>query len=558
MGHTPNRGFWAAIKARNVDPLLNARTLDGHILAAETIFKLIAIIVTSIGFFVWGQDLTTQYGGPPWLGYVVGALFAFVTAWVTDISFGHFLETVLYQLITFFSFNWLTIKPKGGIYRHYFLMPLRWSIVMVIVAALFYADYKSVYTLKDPIANAREHYKPTDYSSLHNQQQARVKDATADFDRQIKEEKQERDRKVANAQSHVALQQLANDGNGWARQQLKTRATAAEAPYKKRLASLQEKRDKVADAERAANEQERNNIITADNAGLSADSGNREAISGMFTQFGLGSKIMTILLRLLLIINFLVNNPGDWNGDGKIDGEDVTAAAGRKDKAEKFDHSQNPGAPVFRNSAGHRTSTPSNPGRTVVLGFASRPDNGSADKPTLTVLQNRTPEAKSTTQGPIVSQCDTVKNTSAVPHIALETVVTHCDTGLESKSGLNHVHAMTNGELIPTAKKQAVPGFVIADPKAWKNACSTYYKRYFLDTSELETRQNNLERSQCNARKLEAAGYSVEFLPGDQSIKVTGPHFQPNADELNRVVRQENEVLDGINRRRRSIDQLRA
>lgn len=557
MGHTPNRGFWASLKARNVDPLLNARTLDGHILAAETIFKLIAIIVTSIGFFVWGQDLTAQYGGPPWLGYVVGALFAFVAAWVTDISFSHFLETVLYQLITFFSFNWLTTDPKGGIYRHYFLMPLRWGVVMTIVAALFYADYKSVYTLKDPIANAREHYKPTDYHSLHNQQQERVRDATADFDRQIKEEKQERDRKVANAQHHSALQQLANGGNGWAKQQIKSRADAAEAPYKKRIARLQEKRDKAADAERTANEQERNNIIIADNAALSADSGNREAISGMFTQFGLGSKIMTILLRLLLIINFLVNNPGDWNGDGKIDGEDVTAAAGRKNKAENFDHSQNRGAPVFRNSVDHRTSDPSDPGRTVVLGFVNRPDTPAAQS-LQTVSQNRMMDAQSATQSPTVSQCDTVENTPAEPHMAPNTTVTQCDTGLESPSGANPAQATTNGRVTATTKKQAAAGFVIADPKAWRNACSTYYKRYFLDTSDRDTRQNNLERSQCNARKLEAAGYSVEFLPGEQSIKVTGPHFQPNADELNRVVRQENEMLDSINRRRRNNDQLRA
>ena len=552
MGHTPNRSFWAALKARNVDPLLNARTLDGHILAAETIFKLIAVIVTSVGFFVWGQDLTAQYGGPPWLGYVVGGVFAFVAAWVTDISFSHFLETVLYQLITFFSFNWLTFSPRGGIYCHYFLMPLRWAVVTIIVGALFYADYKSVYTLKDPIANAnaREHYQPTDYNALHNQQQARVKGATADYDQQIKEEKQERDRKMATSQRHPALQQLASGGNDWAKQQLQSRANTAEGPYKKRIAELQSKRDRAADAERTANQRERDNIIVADNAGLTADTDNREAISGMFTQFGLGSKIMTILLRLLLIVNFLVNNPRDWNGDGKVDGEDVTAAASgnKKQKAENFDHKQNRGAPVFE-ASGSPTTPPSNPGRTVVMGFANR----TADATT----EERRPDAQLISAPPpiqaiIVAQCDTAEG----PNLQTNALVTQCDTGQEPLSVPNSAQDTGDGEGRATAKLQPATGFVVADPKTWKNASSTYYKRSFLETSDPGTRQNNLERAQCNARKLEAAGYSVEFVAGEQSIRVTGPHFQPNADDLSRVVVAENARLDEINRRRRNVDYL--
>lgn len=553
MTHTRNRSFWASIKARHVDPLLNARTLDGHVLAAETIFKLIAIIVTSIGFFVWGQDLTTQYGGPPWLGYIVGGLFAFVAAWVTDISFSHFLENVLYQLITFFSFNWITTSPEGGIYRHYFLMPLRWGVVTIIVGALFYADYKSVYTLKDPIANAREHYQPTDYNALHNQQQDRVKDATADYDLQIKEEKQERDRKVANAQRQPALQALASSGNGWAKQQLQARANTAEAPYKKRIAELQGKRDKAADAERTANQRERDNIITADDVGLTSDTDNREAISGMFTQFGLGSKIMTILLRLLLIVNFLVNNPRDWNGDGEVDGEDVTAAAtgaNKKGKGATFDHKQNRGAPILE-ASGSPTTPPPNPGRTVVMGFANRPEDAAAeehrpDAPPISALQPQT------TQPAVVAQCDTTEG----PNTAPSGLVTQCDTGPEPLSGPNTAQDTGNEAGRVTAKPQPATGFVVADPKTWKNASSTYYKRSFLETSDPATRQNNLERAQCNARKLEAAGYSVEFVTTEQGIRVTGPHFQPNADELSRVVVAENVRLDEINRRRRNVDHL--
>ena len=183
------------------------------------------------------------------------------------------------------------------------------------------------------------------------------------------------------------------------------------------------------------------------------------------------------------------------------------------------------------------------------MGFANR----TADATT----EERRPDAQLISAPPpiqaiIVAQCDTAEG----PNLQTNALVTQCDTGQEPLSVLNSAQDTGDGEGRATAKLQPATGFVVADPKTWKNASSTYYKRSFLETSDPGTRQNNLERAQCNARKLEAAGYSVEFVAGEQSIRVTGPHFQPNADDLSRVVVAENARLDEINRRRRNVDYL--
>lgn len=495
------------IIARYVDPIRNARSMEGQVLLAETIAKLVAVVITSIGFFIWGMSVAAQYTEWVPAHWLSGALFAGIAAWITDFAFSHFLENSLFQFLAFWRFNWFPNVARDGIYITFLLRPLRWVVVTVIVAALFWADWNSVYTLRSPIANAKkEKVERIDFSALRADQQQAISAQIAPIDNEINRVRADisrAERDVHNA--NPGLRELADRGNKWAPGELKRKKDRATRADRKRLETLQQQRDQVYASVTASAEKERTIAIADDQDAQATEAENKAAISTLFTQFGIGSKILTILFRLFLIINFLINTPNwDANRDGVIDGEDVTAAAQGSEQPEQRTEQPAPRGPspayAHRRPIGfHRSEDPpENPqGRTQQV-FTNIPLS-----PFITVPAEIAVEQCSTAPEP---------ETTAVPE-------------QPAKTGLG----------------------VLADLREWEKRANQTYKRSFSSQRE-EYREDNRHRAECYTIMLKCVGVEVTEQEGE--LKFQHPPAYTLTEDVLFVIDEQKKRLEQIGKRR--------
>lgn len=494
--------------ARYVDPIVNARTLDGRVLAVETLAKIVAIVITSLGFFVWGASIAAQYGAPEWLQYVVGGLFAGLSAWITDMAFSDFLENSLFQALSFFQFKWYNSSTDW--YTAFFLKPLRWVVVTAIVAGLFYADYNSVYTLRSPIANAKEKSERVNFKALDAAQRQRIADQVGPIDREIEQVRKDIAREEKNTlSSNSSLAELSANGNSWARNELQKKVAKATKTDKKRLAKLQENRDKALSSITAAADKERNLAIADDTAAQQADIESKAAISTLFTTWGFGAKLLTILCRLLLVINFLINSPNwDANQDGVIDGADVAAAAQHSYTTSSTVPPPQPGAPAYNKSDHRRIGFKDyqNPDSRTGFYFGDPSDSSVPPRtvPALEQIQNT------------VEQCSTVPK----PGTAAQ----------QEQSAVT------------------VPGAsILADVKEWRKRCSQCFHRA-LNQQREEYRENNRRRTEAYAAMLRAVGVGVTLDFAGLLLEFKEPEQYTISDEAAAEIQRQQAELENIGR----------
>lgn len=311
-----------------INPQKNSRSVDRQMLNAEKIFLLVAVFVTSVGFFVWGSSAAAQYIDNMYAQMAFGLAAALASAYVTDFAFRHFLEEVVFQALAAFHPN---VTGRVGEHPYFKVLRIvRWAVLTIVVGLLFWADWNSVQTIKDPFAASAKQRETTDLASASANISASLGSASAPMAEQIKTLRADiADAERRTLSANASLVTLANQGNGWAKNQLEakkksaTRATRKEldrltATYTNTLAEQSAALTKTTNAINRENEQ-----ITLDNATK------RQSLSAMFFMFGAGSKLLTVLLRILLVVSFLSKSPNlDANGDGTVDGKDVTAAAG--------------------------------------------------------------------------------------------------------------------------------------------------------------------------------------------------------------------------------------
>lgn len=310
-----------------INPQANSRTVDRQVLLAERVFLGVAVIITSIGFFVWGSSAARQFEAPPLLQYVVGVVAALSSAFVTDFAFRHFLEEVVYQGLAFFHPNVTGRGHKAFYFKA--LDVVRWLLLTLVVGALFYADWNSVQTIRDPFAATARQRATTDIAAATANLSKNLSAASTPMAEQIAALKKDiaaTERRAIAANGGLAA--LVKNGNGWASRELEKKKSAATRNSRRELDKLQSAYTSTL-ADQSAALTASTSALTTENQQISAENDQKKrSLSDMFFMFGAGSKLLTVILRIFLVVSFLSKTPTlDANGDGVIDGRDVTAAA---------------------------------------------------------------------------------------------------------------------------------------------------------------------------------------------------------------------------------------
>jgi hypothetical protein len=128
--------------------------------------------------------------------------------------------------------------------------------------------------------------------------------------------------------SNGSLVKLASNGNDWAPQKLAAKKSAATKSKRTQLTKLEDAYTQALTGNTQTLANINTQAIAGSQATITQNNEAKAAMSNLFYIFGVGSKVMSVLFRMFLVVSFLSKNPNlDANGDGQVDGEDVTAAA---------------------------------------------------------------------------------------------------------------------------------------------------------------------------------------------------------------------------------------
>lgn len=310
-----------------INPQKNSANVDRQVWMAERVFLIVAILITSVGFFVWGRSAAAQYTDWAAAQTAFGIVAAIASAFVTDFAFRSFLEEVVFQGLAWFHPHVIGRERNQMYFR--ILAVSRWLLLLVVVGALFLADWYSVQAIRDPFASAAKQTATTDITAANATLASSLKSATAPMAEQLANLKKDiaaTERRTET--NNTALKALASQGNGWAVRELEKKKERATRSARKEVVELQSSYTKALSRQTevmATN----NEQITARNAEIEQENRQkRYTLSGMFFMFGAGSKALTVILRIFLVISFLSKTPTlDFNKDGVVDGRDVTDSA---------------------------------------------------------------------------------------------------------------------------------------------------------------------------------------------------------------------------------------
>jgi hypothetical protein len=321
-----NRGFnpWAT----------KART-ERNLIKVEWATKWGSSIATSLAVGVSGYAFISGSIGDVMLlgvnlgtvaGIIVAILAAALAGWATDFAFSDFLKEAVFQLCLFFNFQWLTL-PEGQKWVNYYVyMPLLWAAKATLVGLLLWFDIYSIKSSNRPVqAMAKQE---TEINVSAEQQQIAATMAKTGFQSEITALEKAISDKEANVRaSNSALTALAASGNKWAPKELKSRISAATSSDRARLIKLQKKQEGITLQnskimyEGTSQLLKRNDKIALDNEAK------RNAVGTIFNMFGIGMKVISVIIAVMLVLSFLIKHPNyDANGDGRVDYQDVNAS----------------------------------------------------------------------------------------------------------------------------------------------------------------------------------------------------------------------------------------
>lgn len=329
-----------------INPYHNRKTTNSGIKSAEWVMRATATVTTSAGSFIWGRATAAQYlpdtwSASPWIAIVFGLVAAGVSAWLTDLMFGNLLQRVTYDVLASRHPN--VTKWQGQGYFQNLRNAERWFFA-VVLAMLFAFDAYTTFIIRDPVADQAKRQPLINVDSLRAKMQA-------DHDANIaalRSDARAKERAIAETEkrvegSNLALAKLKNSGNSWAAGKIAAQQRKATATDAKSRAAIEESiaaartdfpaymSARIADAEKA---NERANTNT---------DRNRAVFSGMYMAFTIIPKLLSIILRVLMVVSFLAYshkfNP-DLTGDGVIDYHDVEEYHRRE--METYNQRQNP------------------------------------------------------------------------------------------------------------------------------------------------------------------------------------------------------------------------
>jgi hypothetical protein len=287
---------------------------------------MVAAYVAVHGFLgdipLWGFNLGNA------LAILAGLIAAVFMGWATDYAFSDFFKEVLFQLALFFNFKWWKKPENTTVAVHFIYDPILWLLKLALVGLLLWFDIYCIKTSDRPVQSFAKQSKEVDLVG-ENERLGRTL-STSDYSKQISDVQSEIARKEQNFRSSptgVAYQKLIAQKNGWAKKEMDAGISAATKADRKKLADLQSKQNKLLSKNQeimlSTNKAllEKNDRIVKDNMAK------RESVSSIFNWFGIGMKVVSLIVMFILVLSFFKKHPNyDANGDGEITYEDVNAS----------------------------------------------------------------------------------------------------------------------------------------------------------------------------------------------------------------------------------------
>lgn len=314
-----------------INPYHNRDTTNRNIRLAERGARLTATVTTSLGAFIWGQDLAARYIPLEWpispfLTAATGILAGVIMGYLTDFMFGNLLQRVSYDIFAASHPN--VVKWQGPAYFRN-LRRAESFLFGILLLGLFAFDLYTTLIIRDPIADNARAEQTTDLAAATNTVSAAQTAAASPIAAQLKDlDTRIRAEERRTTAANPGLQKLAQEGNTWGRQQLEKKKNRA-------TANLRKQRDQLTDTYNQTLTNQATTLattqtqITAQNDQIAAaNQRNRNVMAGMYVAFTVIPKILSIILRILMVITFLaysVNFHPDLTGDGVIDYADVEA-----------------------------------------------------------------------------------------------------------------------------------------------------------------------------------------------------------------------------------------
>ena len=123
-----------------------------------------------------------------------------------------------------------------------------------------------------------------------------------------------------------SLTKLISNGNDWAKSELSKKKNAATKASRAELEKLTAAYNSALGSEASTLAQTQTLINEQNQQALQSNNMNRQVMAGMYTACTVGPKLLSIILRILMVITFFAYSQGitlDLNGDGVIDYADV-------------------------------------------------------------------------------------------------------------------------------------------------------------------------------------------------------------------------------------------
>lgn len=317
--------------AAMINPYHNRDTTNRNIRIAERGARLTATVTTSLGAFIWGQDLAARYLPMEWdiapfLTATVGLLAGVIMGYLTDFMFGNLLQRVTYDTMAASHPN--VTKWQGPQYFRN-LRRAESFVFAILLLGLFAFDLYTTLIIRDPIADNARTNATTDIAQAtatiaEKQTQAANPIAQQITALQTKIKDDERRAAAANP----GLQKLAQEGNTWAKQQIAAKKARATKTTRAQLEQLNTTYNNTLAGQSATLATAQTQITDENTRIAAANQRNRNVMSGMYVAFTVIPKLLSIILRILMVITFLaysVNFHPDLTGDGVIDYADVEA-----------------------------------------------------------------------------------------------------------------------------------------------------------------------------------------------------------------------------------------
>lgn len=323
-----------------IDPERDEAKMPVLLLWMERSAIFVVAIVSGVAVGVFGYKFAagyTHWESIRWASAIV--MFAIATA-ITDIGIKYFIQKAVYDL--FAVFNPATYRNSRFTGFQRFMQFIAWCCMVAIIVGMFAFDYNSVNSVRYPVANMIKKEQKINRDSIREvvdkQEESRgaatiaaikaVDSDIRDTKRQIEKEKA----RVLN--SNAKMKALYDSGNGWAKKQVASQQAKAVSGLNAQLEELYKTKQELTKTQsknlayRLDIIAKTDNEVMQENAAIAGRNTSLvEGTSSLFIWMGFYAKCIAGVIRVLLVVMFLGSNVKDYNGDGKVDYEDVNAAA---------------------------------------------------------------------------------------------------------------------------------------------------------------------------------------------------------------------------------------